>query len=63
MTGIILAGGKNSRISMSKAHIKMGKYTIIENTVNLFRDLFDEVIVITNKPGDYTNLGEAQCLG
>ena len=57
MTGIILAGGKNSRISMSKAHIKMGKHTIIEKTAKLFCDIFDEVIVITNKPDDYMNLG------
>lgn len=57
MTGIILAGGKNSRISTSKAHIKMGKHTIIEKAVNLFRDIFNEIIIITNKPDDYTNLG------
>jgi len=57
LTGIILAGGKNSRISMSKAHIKMGKHTIIEKTAKLFCDIFDEVIVITNKPDDYMNLG------
>lgn len=42
---------------MSKAHIKMGKHTIIEKTAELFRDIFDEIIIITNKPDDYTNLG------
>lgn len=42
---------------MSKAHIKMGKHTIIEKTAKLFCDIFDEVIVITNKPDDYMNLG------
>ena len=56
MTGIILAGGKNSRISMSKARIKMGKHTIIEKSVKLFRDIFDEIIIITNKHDDFANL-------
>ncbi len=57
MTGIILAGGKNSRISINKALIKMGQNTIIENTVFLFKHLFDEVFVITNHSNGYPNLG------
>ncbi len=57
MTGIILAGGKNSRISLTKALIKLGPTTIIENTVTLFKHLFSEVIVVANFWEDYQNLG------
>lgn len=57
MTGIILAGGKNSRIAMTKALIQLGEQTIIEQTVRLFQELFDEVIIVTNNFGDYDHLG------
>ncbi len=57
MTGIILAGGKNSRIAMTKALIQLGEQTIIERTVRLFRQLFDEVIIVTNSFDDYAHLG------
>ncbi|MDZ7336544.1 MAG: molybdenum cofactor guanylyltransferase, partial [candidate division KSB1 bacterium] len=56
MTGIILAGGKNSRIAMTKALIRFGDTTIIERTVNLFRKLFNEIIVVTNQFSDYEHL-------
>ena len=56
MTGIILAGGKNSRISMTKALIQMGAHTIIGRTVHLFHKLFDEVIIVTNQFEDYVHL-------
>jgi len=57
MTGIILAGGKNSRISMTKALIQLGDQTIISKTVRLFRKLFDDVIIVTNHFGEYVHLG------
>ncbi len=56
MTGIILAGGKNSRISMTKALIQMGDQTIIGRTVHLFQKLFDEVIIVTNQFENYFDL-------
>ncbi len=57
MTGIILAGGKNSRIAMTKALIQLGDQTIIERTVQLFQQLFEEVIIVTNNLADYGHLG------
>jgi len=57
LTGIILAGGKNSRIAMTKALIQLGGQTIIERTVRLFQELFDEVIIVTNSFDDYAHLG------
>jgi len=57
LTGIILAGGKNSRIAMTKALIQMGEYTIIERTVQIFQSLFNEIIIVTNHADDYRHLG------
>jgi len=57
VTGIILAGGKNSRISMKKALIQMGEQTIIGRTTLIFQKLFDEVIIVTNHFEDYVHLG------
>jgi molybdopterin-guanine dinucleotide biosynthesis protein A len=57
LTGIILAGGKNSRISMTKALIQLGEQTIISKTVQLFKQLFDEVIIVANNFTDYDHLG------
>jgi molybdopterin-guanine dinucleotide biosynthesis protein A len=56
MTGIILAGGKNSRMGENKAFLKMDGERLIDRTVRLFRTLFNEVIIVTTSPGDYLDL-------
>ena len=56
MTGIILAGGKNSRIQTEKALLKLGSITIIEHILNVTRPLFQEVMVVTNSPARYLHL-------
>lgn len=56
MTGIILTGGKSSRMGKNKAFLKVNGEVIIERTVRLFNDLFDEVILVTNSPDEYKYL-------
>lgn len=56
MTGIILAGGKSSRMGFNKAFINMGGQSIIERTAALFKELFDEVILVVNDPAEYEKL-------
>ncbi len=53
MTGIILAGGKNSRMGMKKAFIKIGGIYIIDIILNIFRGIFSEIIIVTNTPKDF----------
>ncbi|MBI5682912.1 MAG: molybdenum cofactor guanylyltransferase [Deltaproteobacteria bacterium] len=67
MTGIILAGGKSSRMGFNKAFIEVPVHlyagtvnnkhenntTIIERTVRLFNEIFDEIIIVTNSPLEY----------
>lgn len=52
-TGIILAGGKSSRMGRNKALIKINGIKIIDNTIDIFKRIFKEVIIITNYPNDF----------
>lgn len=54
MAGAILAGGKNARMGgRNKAFIQREGIPIIQRTVKIFKELFEEVILVTNSPGDY----------
>lgn len=53
ITGVILAGGKSSRMGTNKSLLKLGNQTIIERIVDLMRSIFSEVIIITNTPDEY----------
>jgi len=53
VTGIILSGGKSSRMGGNKSLLKIGDQTIIERVRDLMKSLFNEVILITNEPADY----------
>lgn len=53
ITGVILAGGKSSRMGVNKSFLKLGSQTIIEHIVNLMKSIFSEVIIITNTPDEY----------
>jgi len=53
VTGIILSGGKSSRMGGNKSLLKIGELTIIERVRDLMKSIFNEVILITNDPADY----------
>ena len=58
MTGIILAGGNNKRIKLDKAFLEFpcgnkNEKPLIEITLNKFRDIFNEIIIVTNSPEKY----------
>jgi molybdopterin-guanine dinucleotide biosynthesis protein A len=53
MTGIILAGGKNSRINTNKAMLKVGEEEIIRGIINKFMKLFNNIIIVTNNKRKY----------
>lgn len=56
MTGIILSGGKSSRMGENKAFVELGGERLLDRTITLFRDLFDEIILVTNDPRAYLDL-------
>jgi len=53
ITGVILAGGKSSRMGVNKSFLKLGNQTIIERIVDLMKSIFNEIIIVTNTPDEY----------
>ncbi len=53
MTGVILAGGRNSRIGLKKAFLEIEGKRIIDRTVDVYKKIFNEILIITNTPEDY----------
>jgi molybdopterin-guanine dinucleotide biosynthesis protein A len=49
MTGIILSGGKSLRMGENKAFIEIEGVPIIQRIYTLFKELFHEVIIVTNQ--------------
>ncbi|MEW6622726.1 MAG: molybdenum cofactor guanylyltransferase [Bacillota bacterium] len=53
---IVLAGGKSSRMKMNKALLEIGDKRLIEVIIDSLKGAFDEVIVVTNTPQEYSFL-------
>lgn len=53
ITGIILSGGKSTRMGENKSLLKIGNKSIIESVRDLMQSLFPDVILITNNPEEY----------
>ncbi len=53
ITGIILAGGKSTRMGENKSLLSLNGKTVIERVVDLMKSIFKEVILITNTPEEY----------
>lgn len=54
VTGIILSGGRSGRLGgLNKAFIKVRGERLIEKTLRIYRDLFEETLIVTNSPLDY----------
>lgn len=54
VSGIILAGGLSKRFSgQNKAFLKIQGQKIIDSIYNLFKDTFEEIILVSNDPVQY----------
>lgn len=56
MTGIILSGGKSLRMGENKAFIEIDGIPIINRIHTLFKELFQEIIIVTNQAELFLNL-------
>ena len=53
-TGIILAGGQNSRFAgANKALMPIGEKPILDHIYGTFKELFQAIILVTNDPAQY----------
>lgn len=56
ISGAILAGGAASRFNgRMKSKIVVNGETIIFRILSVFRDIFDEIIIVTNNPGEFSD--------
>src|SRR5213593_2707098 len=58
VAGVIVAGGRASRMGgRDKAFAAVGGEPIAVRTIRLFRGLFPQVLVVTDRPARYRGLG------
>ncbi|HVP66637.1 MAG TPA: molybdenum cofactor guanylyltransferase [Anaeromyxobacteraceae bacterium] len=57
-TGVLLAGGRASRLGgVAKGLVRTGSSSIAARSLALFRETFDEVLLVANDPAPYLHLG------
>ena len=57
ITGVILAGGKSSRMGQNKALMSLGGKRLVDRVVEVMRSVFDDLLIVTNTPEVYADLG------
>jgi molybdopterin-guanine dinucleotide biosynthesis protein A len=57
ITGVILAGGKSSRMGQNKALMSLGGKCLVDRVVEVMRSVFDDLLMVTNTPDVYADLG------
>ncbi len=53
MTGIVLCGGESRRMGTDKAFLKVAGVPLIEHVLRSLKDVFQNIIVVTNAPDRY----------
>ena len=57
ITGVILAGGQSSRMGQNKALMSLGGKRLVDRAVEVMRSVFDDLLMVTNTPDVYADLG------
>lgn len=57
LTGIILAGGKSSRMGVNKALLTIDGENLVQRLVGRLKRLCDQMIIVANDPNPYRGLG------
>lgn len=64
ISAVILAGGENKRFRRKpKTEIIVGGRKIISRMLDVIREIFDEIIIVTNSPEKYADLGKCKITG
>ena len=50
ITGVILAGGKSSRMGQNKALMSLGGQRLVDRVVEVMHSVFDALLMVTNTP-------------
>ena len=57
ISGVVLTGGKSSRYGINKAYVKVCGTPMIVKVIDVMRQLFKNIVLITNDPEEYASLG------
>ena len=57
MTGVVLAGGRSTRMGTNKALLEFDGVRLIERLVETLRPLFPEIAIVANDAEPYADLG------
>lgn len=57
ITGVILAGGKSSRMGRNKALLSLAGRRLVDRVVGVLREVFTDLLIVTNSPEVYADLG------
>ena len=64
ISGVILAGGVSKRFNgIIKAKIIIDGSPIISRIIEIFSDIFDEIIIVTNTPDEYKDYNSCRIIG
>jgi molybdopterin-guanine dinucleotide biosynthesis protein A len=64
ISGVILAGGANKRFNgITKANIVLGGKTIISRITDTLKNIFDEIIIVTNTPEEFKEYSHLKIVG
>ncbi len=64
ISGVILAGGEGRRFNKKiKAKIEVGSKPIISRMLEVLNDIFEEIIIVTNQPEEFTGYGRCRIVG
>ena len=64
ISGAILAGGANKRFNgITKANIVIGGKTIISRITDTLKEIFDEIIIVTNTPEEFKEYSHLKIVG
>lgn len=57
VSGVILAGGQSRRMGENKALMSLGGRRLIDRVVGALREVFDDLLMVTNSPEVYADVG------
>lgn len=56
IAGVVLSGGKNTRMGANKAFLAVDGERMIDRAVRILREVCGEIVIVTNEPLDYLDL-------
>jgi len=57
LTGVIVAGGKSTRMGGTKCFLEVGGVPVIERQIAVLREIVPEILIVTNEPAKFLHLG------